>query len=88
MVLAQQTHSSDPEVLDLMVRLRSVFFGEDEGEAVDPDSIVVPDGMTSDIFYDKFCQHVAIVDRTFVNAIEEARKNAPKEDRSKYLQML
>ena len=83
---AQQSFSSDPEVLEAMMRLRSVFFG-DEG-AVDPDSITVPEGMTVDSFYEKFCQHVAIVDRTFVNAVEEARRSAPREDRMKYLEML
>ena len=90
MMEAQRAHAEDPEVMEAMVALKSVFFGGEEGGSggVDPDSIEVPAGMTVDAFYERFCQHVAIVDRTFVRAVEEARTNAPREDRMKYLQML
>lgn len=88
-MVAQQTHSGDGEIKRLMQDMKTLFFGDEAEEmAPDPDTIVVPDGMTPDAFYVKFCKHVDIVDAAFHAAIHEAKANAPVGERSQYLQML
>ena len=47
----------------------------------------VPEGMDADLFYEKFCRHVDIVNGAFEKALEEA-KQAPRDSRMQYLQML
>ena len=77
---AQRDFSGDPDVLAAMGELQTLFLGETE-------SIVVPEGMTVDLFFERFTRHVAIVDAAFQRALSEAAL-APKEEREAYLQLV
>lgn len=73
----QAKYGSDEEIKVLMSDLRKLFFGEDMPD-IDPDSVEVPEGMTVDKFFEKFCMHVDIVNTAFQDAVKEAKKAVPK----------
>ena len=87
---AQHEYKKDPEIKDLMDQLKSMFFGEDQANSMpDPEDIVVPEGMSVDIFLEKFEKHVQVVDEAFRDAVKEAKEATPSgEERVTYLQML
>jgi hypothetical protein len=75
----------DPEVAVEMHQLKQLYFGDAEM----PSAEDIPEGMTSDKFYEMFKRHVDIVNAAFDEVAEQARRHAPKgQERVDYMKMV
>lgn len=70
LLAAHAAYKDDEEVMEASRGLQSAFHS---GEAVP-----VPEELTADVFYEKFCMHVDTVDALFHQVAAEARAEYPK----------
>jgi hypothetical protein len=85
---AQGEYGNDPDVQNLMKRLRVVFFGE---AALAQFEAAVPPEVDSDAFFEIFSRQMATMDDAFRSTIAEVKrvtKSVPPADRETYLEYL